>query len=260
MSAAGQPSLLYQIAPDASPVDGTINEVPSDPPTPTASSAPTDTPEPTDVPVHIDTSTAIPSSPPPVEATDAASPTEIPDLLPAETPTATPVATALADSVVLSNAPIAEEETISLTVAQGASIDFGTVPPEQGSPDGLGTGSYYYTAGDGAVRIVVTSDSPSWSGTCQVTTDNGGAGASSMTVANGALAWRINDPSSADDAGWTEFVTDSADGACIPSPPDTLAGPPYSYTYAYDYRLHVTWADTPGNFRVVVTYAVTLSH
>jgi len=200
-------------------------------------------------------------------ATDApassTTPTADPTETPIEVPTATPTETVLPDTVDHTSGPAAAEGAIALTIVQGDSIDFGAVRPGQGNPDGLGTGSYYYTAaGAGAVRITVTSDAPTWSGTCRVTADNGGAGASSMTVADGALAWRINDPSATDDdpttaGGWTDFLTASVDVACIPSPPNTLTGPPYSYTYAYDYRLHVTRADTPGRFQAVVTYVVT---
>jgi hypothetical protein len=194
--------------------------------------------------------------------TSSATSTADPTASPTEAPT--PSETVSSNTVAPASGQDSVDGTITLTVVQGDSIDLGTVPLDRGKPDGLGIGSFFYTAaGAGVVQITVTSHAPAWSGSCRVTADNGGAGASSMTVAGGALAWRINDPTTtADDdpttaTGWTDFLTDAADGSCIPSPPDTLIGPPYSYTYTYDFRLHVIQSDTPGSFRAVITYEVT---
>ena len=121
------------------------------------------------------------------------------------------------------------------------------------------SGAYYATnsaAGTGALKVTIQSNK-AWGGDVAAAENSASSPSPDLTVAGGALRWKLGDIGAlADATGATTFST-SADSTAwnaassCDNGATKAAGVCY---YKFDYALRIRWTDAPGGFTSVVTY------
>jgi hypothetical protein len=120
-------------------------------------------------------------------------------------------------------------------------------------------GAYYvaHSSASSYAVVVTVSSTKAWSGSVAAATNTGTSG---MTIAGGALRWKLGDITSLAEASSATAFSSTADTSVWNTASSCSSGATLSAgvcTYNYDIALRVRWIDTPGTFSSVVTYTAT---